>query len=102
MLPERTSEPITQNDVLVWFGLSGREGLFPCPPDITLPSNPIPRAATSEALQHLANGERVLLLHGAGGCGKTTLTDQIGRGLPAGSVAIVFDCFGGGRYIYAD
>ena len=37
MLPERAREVVTDKDILLWFGLGGREGLFPCPPDIRIP-----------------------------------------------------------------
>jgi len=102
MLPERRGEFIAEEDVLLWFGLSGRDGLFPSPADIRLPANPIPRAAAKDAIDLLKAGQQLLLVHGAGGCGKTTLMRQIADRLPGGSVSIVFDCFGGGRCIYSD
>ncbi len=37
MLPERSNEIVTEKNILLWFGLSSREGLFPCPPDIHIP-----------------------------------------------------------------
>jgi hypothetical protein len=102
MLPERAREAVTEKDVLLWFDVSSRDGLFPCPPDIRLPPHAIAREAAEEALRYLSSGARALLVHGPGGCGKTTLMDQIRAGLPAGSVSVVFDCFGGGRYMYSD
>lgn len=44
----------------------------------------------------------MVLLHGVGGCGKTTLTQQLRQNLPPGSVSVLFDCFGGGQYIHSD
>lgn len=102
MLPEGVRSVVTEKDLLLWFGLSGRDGLFPAVPDIRLPENPIPRDAAKEAIRLLISGTPLLLIHGAGGCGKTTLTRQITEGLPSGSVSVVFDCFGGGRCIYSD
>jgi hypothetical protein len=45
MLPERAGEIVTDKDILLWFGLSSREGLFPCPPDIRIPANAVERSA---------------------------------------------------------
>jgi len=102
MLPERSREVVTEQDILLWFGLSSREGLFPCPPDIQIPENIVERSAVDEALSLLTKGNRLVLVHGAGGCGKTTLMRQIADGLPDGSVTVFFDCWGGGRCEYAD
>jgi hypothetical protein len=102
MLPERHGEIVQERTVLAWFGLSSREGLFPCPPEIRAVPNPVIRPAAAQAIQHLSKGERLLLVHGAGGCGKTTLMRQIVSGLPAESISVIFDCFGGGRYMYSD
>ena len=102
MLPERAREIVTGKDILLWFGLSGREGLFPCPPDIRIPVNAVERSAADEAGRLLTKGERIVLVHGVGGCGKTTLMRQIADHLPNESVTVFFDCFGGGRYIYSD
>lgn len=102
MLPERAREIVTDKDILLWFGLSGHEGLFPCPPDIRIPERAVERAAADEIVRLLTNGERLVLVHGVGGCGKTTLMRQIAQRLPEESVTVFFDCFGGGRYVYSD
>ncbi|MBU1744032.1 MAG: hypothetical protein KJ649_03925, partial [Proteobacteria bacterium] len=102
MLPERAGEIVTDKDILLWFGLSGREGLFPCLPDIQIPEHALERPVADEAVRLLTIGKRLVLVHGVGGCGKTTLMRQIADRLPEGSVTIFFDCFGGGRYLYSD
>src|SRR5574341_1101248 len=102
MMPERAGEIITDKEVLSWFGLSGREGLFPCPPDVRIPERVVIRSASDEAVSLLLKSERLILVHGVGGCGKTTLMRQIADRLPKGSVTVFFDCFGGGRYEYSD
>ena len=102
MLPERAREIVTDKNVLLWFGLSSREGLFPCSPDIRIPENAIERLAADEVVSLLKNGERLVLVHGGGGCGKTTLMRQISDRLPKESVTVFFDCWGGGRCGYSD
>ncbi|MFA6690373.1 MAG: hypothetical protein WCR98_00105 [Saccharofermentanales bacterium] len=102
MLPERAGEIVTEKDVLLWFGLCGRDGLFPCPPDIQPLQKVIEREAVKDVANLLVKGERLVLIHGAGGCGKTTLMHQITDCLPQGSVTAYFDCFGAGRYLQTD
>jgi hypothetical protein len=57
---------------------------------------PISRASR----YHGANAQD--LLHGEGGCGKTTLMQEISEKLPSGSVSVLFDCFRAGRYVHSD
>ena len=102
MIPERAREIVTEKNLLLWFGLSGRDGLFPCPPDVRPLEKMVGRKAANEAVSLLVKGERLVLIHGAGGCGKTTLMRQIADRLPSGSTTVFFDCFGGGRYIQTD
>ena len=78
------------------------EALFPSPQDITLPNKQIVRVATAEVIRKLNEGKRLLLVHGEGGCGKTTLTQQLASGLPPGSAVVTYDCYGAGRYMYSD
>lgn len=102
MLPERAGEIVTDKNVLLWFGFPARDGLFPSEPDIRIPPNAIKRPIADTVLNFLSSGQRLVLVHGVGGCGKTTLMPQIADSLPPGSVSVNFDCFGGGRYIYSD
>lgn len=102
MLPERAREIMTEQKVLLWFGISSREGLFPCPPDIQIREHVVERAAADEVVGMLTKGKRLILVHGSGGCGKTTLMRQIADRLPDQSMTVFFDCFGGGRCIHSD
>lgn len=102
MLPHRTREIVTARDVLLWFGVSGRDGLFPCPPDLAIPPKTIAREVAVDIVRQLVDGNRLVVLHGGGGCGKTTLMTQVSAQLPSGSRNIIFDCFGGGRYTYSN
>jgi len=102
MMPETASEIVTEKEVLLWFGLSGREGLLPCPPEISTPKHVVRRSVADDIVELLARDERLVLVHGVGGCGKTTLLHQITDRLPEGSATVLFDCFGGGRYIHPE
>ena len=102
MLPEAHRDVITEKILLTWFDLGTREGLFPAPPDIVLPTNRISRPAAGKVVDTMVAGQRLILLQGEGGCGKTTLMQEISERLPEGSVSVLFDCFGGGRCVHSD
>lgn len=102
MLPERAREYVDERKLLIWFGLGGRQGLFPCPPAIEVPKHSIDRVGTQEVLDKIETGSRLILVHGEGGCGKTTLTQQLESRLPAGSIAVTYDCYGAGTYMHSE
>lgn len=99
MRPEFAGELITKEKVLLGLGLSDVGALFPCLPDLSSIAQPVPRESVSEAARLIVEGEQRLCLHGPGGIGKTTALQEIKTALPANSVMIVFDCYGGGRYL---
>ena len=47
----------------------------------------------------LRAGVRCLCLHGRAGVGKTTALQEIEEALPAGSIMVKYDCYGGGGYL---
>jgi len=102
MLPESKGEFITRENMLLQFGFSSRLALFPCPPEIRSVSSPVPREVASTVVREMRNGQKLICLHGTGGCGKTTALQEIEAELPPGSAMIVFDCFGAGRYLDSD
>jgi hypothetical protein len=99
MLPENDRAPITREAVLVHaLGASDVHALFPCPADIAQTERLVRRVAIDGATQLLGT-QQYLCLHGEGGVGKTTALQQIEGNLPPGSIMVVFDCYGGGRYL---
>jgi len=102
MLPERTRELITFKTVLSWFDVADPDALFPCPQKLNTTENPIARDATKQLLDAMFTGSRLICLHGPGGCGKTTTLQQISGLLPTGSCLALYDCFGGGQYLFSN
>jgi hypothetical protein len=102
MTPGRERDIITAATVRLWFGVSSATGIFPAPADLQPLGSIIKRAPTDELLAALAKGERLICLDGAGGCGKTTTMRQLGDLLPRGSIFVLYDCYGAGRYMYSD
>lgn len=96
MMPEEAGRPINRESILAQFGLSELKALFPCPPNIKKIEHPIRREQSQEVCDVLRNGQQYVCLHGEGGCGKTTLLEEIGPLLPQHSLMVVFDCYGAG------
>ncbi|RPI04650.1 MAG: ATP-binding protein [Ignavibacteriae bacterium] len=101
MMPEKEGEIITRNKVLLWMKVSDPSALFPCPPVIEHVENRISRKVSTVIAEKLQNGEQFICLHGEAGCGKTTALREVEEKLPTGSVVLLFDCYGGGRYLDA-
>lgn len=102
MMPESTGHLITRQSVLLWMGFSNPKALFPCPTALKNVERPVPRAASRTILDHLMTAQQHLCLHGEAGSGKTTALQGMESLLPRGSAVVVFDCYGGGRYLEPD
>lgn len=102
MLPESRRDLISRESLLARFGVSDQKSVFPCPPDIKPITDPVPRSQVQEVMDLINSGKRKICLHGEGGCGKTTLLQEIRDKLPQSSTAVIFDCYGGGTYLDSD
>ncbi|WP_158819896.1 ATP-binding protein [Granulicella sp. S156] len=102
MMPHALRDVVTRESILARFGVSDQKSIFPCPPDIKLIANAVPRKQTQEVLTLIKSGTRRICLHGEGGSGKTTLLQEIQKNLPQSSTTIIFDCYGGGTYQNSD
>jgi len=100
MMPERSREFVSRETILGWFGVAAETGLFPAPSDFKMVANPIKREPARALLAAIENGTRVTCLHGSAGCGKTTTLMQLRSLLPSSSILTLFDCYGGGRYLF--
>jgi hypothetical protein len=101
MMPgSRQSQPLTAHDVAAALGVGDRRNLFPCPPRFEDLERPVPREQLGDlAAAIVAAGGNPVCVHGGAGMAKTTISRTIHEELPAGSVVIVFDCYGGGSYL---
>lgn len=98
MLPEGRGSAITKETLLSWLGVAHPDALFPCPSQLKRVDASVPRQVSEYVLAQMIAGRQQLCLHGGGGCGKTTTLQQIQQGLPQGSIMLIFDCYGAGRY----
>lgn len=102
MMPESKGDYITRQSILARLGFSDPGALFPCPSEIKIVERLISREAIRIATEKMLVGNKRICLHGEGGCGKTTALQEIDTLLPPGSAVLVFDCYGGGRYLDSD
>jgi len=94
-----TADPsVTRNTVLAQLGTSG-DMLFPAPSDFEPPGAVIETSQIAEAvdLVRRAHG-RPVLVHAAGGVGKSVLAQRLHDQMPKGSLTLLYDCFARGSY----
>jgi hypothetical protein len=72
--------------------------LLPAPSLISEPKQVLPRSQQADILATLLTAQRPVVIHADGGVGKSTLSAHLVRAMPAGSVAVLYDCFGDGTY----
>lgn len=84
-------------DVLQALRVSEKD-LLPAPSLISEPKHVLPRAQQPSILATLLSAQRPVVIHADGGVGKSTLSAHLARAMPAGSMAILYDCFGDGTY----
>jgi hypothetical protein len=103
MMPDgQANNKIVLTDILQVFGKGRLEDLFPLPPKIAKIENVVVRSQTLSIAQRLVSGNAsTYCFHGAAGVGKTTAVSSIEEYLPANSVIILYDCYGGGTYLDA-
>jgi hypothetical protein len=88
---------ITTEVVLAALGASPDQ-LLPAPSLLRVPDKLIPVPEAGVVARSLAASKAPMVVHAAGGAGKSVLAAQLGALLPAGSVYLVYDCFARGGY----
>jgi len=102
MMPESKGEWIRRETILAELGFSDLRALFPCPPELASVRHIIKRKTSCEIVAEMTAGRKHLCVHGHAGSGKTTTLREIASQLPTGSLMVVFDCYGAGRYLDSD
>ena len=89
---------ITRPDILAALKVSDADDLLPCKPRLIDVGTVLEREQLSDALERIKNATKPVLIHAAGGVGKTVFMESLERRLGETSVVVFFDCFGGGVY----
>jgi hypothetical protein len=89
---------VTRTDVIDALELQSEEDLFPCPAGFPQVSQIIQREQLREVAELIPTLKRPLLVHAAGGIGKTVFLQSLSKTLSRSHQTVLFDCFGGGAY----
>ena len=88
---------VTAGAVLAALGASPDQ-LLPAPSLLQVPEAVVPVPQAAEIARSLAASKQPVVVHAAGGVGKSVLASQLAGFLPGGSVYLVYDCFALGGY----
>jgi hypothetical protein len=95
---EFASNPIiTRHNVLQAIGVTGDE-LYPAPSLIEVPAALVEREQLPDLVAQVVAKRSPVIIQADGGIGKSVVATRIGEHMPAGSVTLVYDCFGNGAY----
>jgi len=89
---------IIREEILKVFGVTSDRDLYPAPPAFEEIDNVIVRGQHDTLLNCILNASSPIIIHAAGGIGKSVFACQMAQSLPNSSLGLVYDCFGGGRY----
>lgn len=93
-----TDRTITREEVLQRLGTGSIRDFYPAPAKFEDISGFIQREQHPTLLAAILKAKGPLILHAGGGVGKSVVSQQLVASLPEGSVGIVYDCFGAGKY----
>ena len=89
---------ITKVDVLAALDIADVDDLLPCPASLPNVGMVVERAQLAEAVALVPTLDKPLLIHAAGGMGKTVFLESLAGAHSTEHEVIFFDCFGGGSY----
>lgn len=89
---------ITREDLLICLGISEAADLLPCPTALAEIGQVVEREQLGTITELIPNLTKPLLVHAAGGVGKTVLLDSVAKAASEKNETVFFDCFGGGAY----
>ncbi len=89
---------ISREEVLKRFGLTSERDLYPAPAVWEVSENIIERNQHNTLYEKIVNSQRPVIIHAAGGVGKSVFCRQLISSLPENHLGIAYDCFGAGSY----
>ncbi len=89
---------IRQAALLNCLGVRSPEDMFPAPSTFVNVRRVLPRRQEATIAEAIIRAHAPVLIHAAGGVGKSVLAGRLSELMPQGSVTVVFDGFAGGDY----
>ncbi len=96
--PDQWNRPIYREAVLQRFDVTSINDLFPAPPEFEQLPSTIKRGQHDFLLDQILKAATPVIIHASAGVGKSVFARQLADSFPAGSIGIVYDCFGAGKY----
>lgn len=93
---------ITRTDILAAFEIGDPDDLLPCKPATVDVGPVVHREQLPEATGLALRLTAPLLIHAAGGVGKTVFMSSLASALRDSHETVLFDCFGGGAYRFPE
>ncbi len=97
VLPD-SNRNIVKEDILDRFGMTSERQMYPAPAVLDELENFVNREQYTNLTDQILTSDYPVIIHAAGGVGKSVFCRQAVDSLPEGSVGIVYDCFGAGKY----
>ncbi len=97
VMPDADGE-IKREEILQRFGCTSYQDLFPAPAEIQESPSLFRREQHDELVQAILSSPNPIIVHASGGVGKSVVALQLSQSLPDGSVGVLYDCFGSGKY----
>ena len=89
---------ITRTDILATLEIGDAKDLLPCEPALVDVGDVLDREQLGDAIDMIPVLSAPLLVHAAGGVGKTVFMDSLATKIRNHHEIVFFDCFGGGAY----
>jgi hypothetical protein len=89
---------VYREEVLKRFGITNDRELFPAPPLWEKLDKVIDREQYAGMIRSISEWENPIIVHAAGGVGKTIFCRHLITSIPVHSLTIAYDCFGTGSY----
>lgn len=89
---------IRDTDVLAALRIPDKEALLPCPASLAEVGEVVERDQLPDTVALIPTLSNPLLIHAAGGVGKTVFMESLAKALEDRYEVVFFDCFGGGAY----
>ncbi len=89
---------IKRADVLAALDVQDPDDLFPCPASFPKIGPIVERKQIEEAIALIPRLDKPLLIHAAGGVGKTVFLESLAKTISEKHEMLLFDCYGGGAY----
>lgn len=89
---------IERTDLFAALSVRDLNDLLPCPENLSDWGQTLTREQTGSAIKTISSSKKAVLIHAAGGVGKTVFMKNLSGKFADANEVVFFDCFGGGAY----